>query len=202
MKTTKLNLGCFDKPVEGWHNTDITPHIWISRIPVLAHFLAFLGLMTEQRLAQHKKKLFSQVHFLDVTKRFHFPDESFDFVYSSHMLEHLFPEDVKNCLSETYRLLKKGGFVRISVPDLDLIIKAYDPNAPEATLSSIFEYGTTKNRGKNSHHWMYNETLLKSKLTEVGFAEVTRRTFQEGECPDLDKLEDRPNSLFVEAIKK
>jgi len=201
MQEKKLNLGCFDKPVAGWLNTDITPHIWISKIPGLPRFVAFLGFMTEERLAQHKKNVFSEVHFMDVRKRFPFPSESFDFVYSSHLLEHLFPEEAEKCLSETYRVLKSGGLVRFAVPDLDEIVKNYDPLDPEKTLKSIFEYGKTKNRGKNSHHWLYNENLLNLKLRAAGFVEVTRRGFQEGKCPDLAQIEDRPQSLFMEAIK-
>ena len=30
-----LHLGCFDRPIPGWVNTDITPHLFIARVPLL-----------------------------------------------------------------------------------------------------------------------------------------------------------------------
>jgi hypothetical protein len=35
----KLHLGCFDQAYDGWVNADVTPHIFISRVPGLALIL-------------------------------------------------------------------------------------------------------------------------------------------------------------------
>lgn len=42
----------------------------------------------------------------------------FDAVYCCHALEHLFPHQVEKALSEFKRVLKKGGFAMVMVPDL------------------------------------------------------------------------------------
>jgi predicted SAM-dependent methyltransferase len=60
---------------------------------------------------------------------------------------------------EIYLVLTKGGVLRITVPDLDLIINQYDPDHPEDTLVSVFE--SHQKNDKNMHNWHYNETLLK-----------------------------------------
>lgn len=48
-------------------------------------------------------------------------DESFDFVYSSHCLEHLW--DVRVSLKNWFRVLKRGGYLIIAVPHRDLYEK-------------------------------------------------------------------------------
>ena len=49
------------------------------------------------------------------------PDESFDFVYSSHGLEHM--ADVRVALKNWYRVVKKGGYLLIAIPHRDLYEK-------------------------------------------------------------------------------
>lgn len=46
-----------------------------------------------------------------------FPDCSFDFVYSSHCLEHI--KDYKNALCNWFRVLKVGGFLILLLPHRD-----------------------------------------------------------------------------------
>jgi len=48
-------------------------------------------------------------------------DEEFDFVYSSHCLEHM--EDLELTLRNWWRILKKGGFLILYLPDRDLFEK-------------------------------------------------------------------------------
>ena len=49
-------------------------------------------------------------------------------VYSSHTIEHITNEAAQNLFSESYRILKKGGYFRISAPDIDLSYRAYVEN--------------------------------------------------------------------------
>lgn len=46
-------------------------------------------------------------------------------VYHSHVLEHLTPEDGEAFLRECHRVLRPGGIVRIAVPDLEGLARAY-----------------------------------------------------------------------------
>ncbi|WP_161488140.1 class I SAM-dependent methyltransferase [Sedimentisphaera cyanobacteriorum] len=50
---------------------------------------------------------------IDITD-INYPDESFDVIYSSHVLEHV-PDD-KKALTEFYRVLKPGGWMLLSIP--------------------------------------------------------------------------------------
>lgn len=44
-------------------------------------------------------------------------DASFDFAFSFHTLEHIFPEDVDACMSEMARVLKPGAHFLMNLPD-------------------------------------------------------------------------------------
>ncbi len=54
-----------------------------------------------------------------------FPDEYADLIYASHVLEHISHNEVLKVLKEWYRVLKKGGILRLSVPDFDKLIDVY-----------------------------------------------------------------------------
>ena len=54
-----------------------------------------------------------------------FQDNSFDGVYHSHVLEHFSKQDGEKFISECLRVLKKGGVLRIAIPDLEMIAKEY-----------------------------------------------------------------------------
>ena len=54
-----------------------------------------------------------------------FPDASVDAVYHSHMLEHLDDASARSFLLECHRILRPGGILRVVVPDLEGIARAY-----------------------------------------------------------------------------
>jgi predicted SAM-dependent methyltransferase len=52
-------------------------------------------------------------------------DSSIDLVYHSHVLEHFSKKDGEKFIEECFRVLKKGGILRIAIPDLEQIAKKY-----------------------------------------------------------------------------
>jgi SAM-dependent methyltransferase len=67
----------------------------------------------------------SDVEQHDLRRPLPFQDASFDAVYHSHVLEHLTPDDGERLLQECVRVLRPGGILRIVVPDLEAIARAY-----------------------------------------------------------------------------
>lgn len=54
-----------------------------------------------------------------------FPDEKFEVVYHSQVLEHFPKEKAFDFMQECYRVLKKDGIIRVVVPDLENIVDEY-----------------------------------------------------------------------------
>lgn len=65
------------------------------------------------------------------------PDESYDFIISSHTIEHIF--DPIKALKEWYRIIKKGGYIFTIAP-----ITAFVPNEtrPTTTLQELIDRHT------------------------------------------------------------
>ena len=200
-ETLRLQLGCFDRPADGWLNTDITPHLWVARVPGLAALLFRMGKMTHQRWQQHQSGIFRKVYHLNATKPFPYADNTFLAVFSCHVLEHLHADEAQICVGEIFRILKPGAVCRIVVPDLDKIVAGYDPEHPELFLARVFEWSPGAAR-KNMHCWHYNAESLLGLLRGAGFKDAYRCGYRQGKCPDLAFLDNRPEeSLFVEAVK-
>ncbi len=61
----------------------------------------------------------------DLREALPLPDASTPFVYSSHLLEHLAPDDAERLVREIARVLAPGGIVRLVVPDLEILARWY-----------------------------------------------------------------------------
>jgi predicted SAM-dependent methyltransferase len=61
----------------------------------------------------------------DLRKELPFPNESFDVVYHSHVLEHFSKADGLSFLQRCLRVLRRGGTIRVAVPDLERIARLY-----------------------------------------------------------------------------
>ncbi len=62
-----------------------------------------------------------KVAFMDATQPFPLPDQTFDYIFSEHMIEHINLEMGGQMLSECYRIMRTGGRIRIVTPDIDLL---------------------------------------------------------------------------------
>lgn len=67
----------------------------------------------------------ARVKKVNLLKELPYPDNHFDCAYSSHFLEHLTPNNARNILAEVKRVLKPNGILRIVVPDLENLSRAY-----------------------------------------------------------------------------
>lgn len=61
----------------------------------------------------------------DLARGVPMPDASCDAVFNSALLEHLRPQAAVGFIGECHRILKPGGILRIGVPDLEGIARAY-----------------------------------------------------------------------------
>jgi predicted SAM-dependent methyltransferase len=168
----KLNIGCGDHPLDGWINTDI----------------ALGGL--------------SGPPFMDARRTFPFPDAHFDRVFSEHMIEHITYPEGKFMLSECFRVLKPGGRIRISTPNLGFLINLWqDGDADEESLLGNYIRWAGKHWGQGhlpnactvvnnfvrawGHLFLYDAYTLARTIADVGFKLGTNGSFHNiNESPD------------------
>ena len=61
----KLHLGAYNIVHEGWVNTDVTPHLWIARVPNLAGALFKLGRISPDNYRRHQQGRCADVERID-----------------------------------------------------------------------------------------------------------------------------------------
>lgn len=67
----------------------------------------------------------AKVQKWDLRKGLQFPNESFELVYHSHVLEHFPKKTGRQILKECLRVLRPGGLIRVVVPDLEQLAQEY-----------------------------------------------------------------------------
>lgn len=139
-----------------------------------------------------------------------FSDEVVDLIYCSHALQYLDLYDVYFALKEWWRVLKKGGILRLAVPDFAGIVKVYQEYG---TIMEGPIYGPMLQGDKIIRHKvMYDFSSLRSILELVGFRDVKRYDwrktihkdyddFSQAYFPHMDKEGGVLVSLNVEATK-
>lgn len=61
----------------------------------------------------------------DLSQPIPFPADTFDVVYHSHLLEHLPRRNAQAFMQDCWRVLKRGGVLRVVVPNLEQIAQLY-----------------------------------------------------------------------------
>ena len=108
-----------------------------------------------------------------------FEDESIDTIYASHILEHFHHSlngELIFTLAEWHRVLKQGGQLMISVPDVKTLSWLYTrPNLDVQTRFHIMAmmYGGQTNK-YDVHKVGFDFDILCLYLKEVGFSECQR----------------------------
>jgi SAM-dependent methyltransferase len=114
--------------------------------------------------------------------------DSVDAVWSSHNLEHLQRHEVPVALAEFLRVLKPGGLLLLTLPDLQQVARfvvedrledsAYmSQSGPITPLDMIFGHTASLARGNQfmAHRTGFTARSLYKLLTEAGFVEVALR---------------------------
>lgn len=135
--------------------------------------------------------------FLDAAKPFPFADRTFDYIFSEHIIEHLtYPEGV-SMLRESFRVLKPGGWIRVTTPDLKQFVDLFSrpltqrqqryihwsmaQNHPgiKAANECFVLNSFVRNWG---HQFIYDLPTLQAALNDAGLVAV--RCCRPGESPN------------------
>ena len=144
----------------------------------------------------------------DLTKPLPVAPGSIDAIFTEHFVEHITRPEAQRLFADCHRVLKRGGVIRISTPNLGALVAQYrlrrttewsdvgwTPASPCALL----------NEGLRSwgHQYVYDAEELSGVLSEAGFTRFTRPGWRESEHPALRGLETRPfhDDLILEATR-
>ena len=209
----KLNIGSGAKAAEGYLNFDYSPNVILSRFPFLKALGKSFGILKPEHMTTWDRR----VRYKDARK-IRYPDNSIEAIYSSHFLEHVFFWQAQAFLDSSYRMLNKGGTIRLALPDYKEIAKEFVENyARDPYLASLefnqnlLSYPLKKSdlfgfllnsKFGHVHRWHPTEGLVSEMLKISGFRDIRSQTFQKGQFPDLEIIEERDTSTFyLEATK-
>lgn len=170
---------------------------------------------------------------LDITKLgLPFDDNSIEYIYTSHMIEHLFPFDARNFFRECFRILKPGGTFRIICPDIDIWLDNFKTDKglfkqyKDETIEDIYNHRIYNVKDKIQsnteifqsmlygwdHKWMWNFESLSRWLKDEGFTLVEKMNYLDTHVGKFKQLEEtipykigsirQKESLYVECNKE
>jgi SAM-dependent methyltransferase len=160
-----LHVGCGPREPEGLHERFRTPDWWELRLDVdpecRPHIIANIIDMPEVS------------------------SESVDAVWSSHNIEHVFTHEVPKVFGEFLRVLKPGGSLLVTTPDLQLAAERiargrledplYEAQAGSITpLDMVYGHAGYVAEGFQymAHRTGFTARTLERKLRDAGFSKV------------------------------
>lgn len=186
----KLNLGSGPNSAKGWINYD-----W-GLLPFLAKYRLTSIFTSLSLLPKIYNCQWPKIELIDLRKELPDEDGSVNYIYCSHLLEHFEKYQSLKLLRECRRILKRGGMMRIVLPDLEKVIDEYR----DADSFNREFYGYDKDKyvgilGKlqllflRGHEWMYDKKSFRNLLKEAGFKNIKLRSIKKGKFPNINKLD-------------
>jgi SAM-dependent methyltransferase len=214
----RLNLGCGTTSAPGWVNLDGSWAAWLSRHATLRRLLLSARIIPERSSYEQWP---DDVIVRDLRKPLPFAADSFDAIYASHVVEHLYRSDALRLLVECRRILRPGGVLRVVVPDLRAIVDEYIGGRRIGAAGEESQAGDPCERLNNrlmlrharppdgplflrlytlladfhSHKWAYDVPHLRALFEEAGFGCVGAREYLDSTIPGLADVE-RPSRLL------
>lgn len=121
-----------------------------------------------------------------------YQDGTVDEVRAVHLLEHFPASLCMDVLREWVRVLKPGGVLRISVPDLEKVARRYIDGLPDNTQALLM--GGQRDE-HDYHKSVWDCELLTEAMTAVGLEQIAPWDGDNGDCSTF------PISLNLQGIK-
>lgn len=189
-----IQFGCGLHAPEQWLNFDASPMLRLQKLPLLGRFVP----------AGPFGRFPRNVRYGDIARGLPVPENSVEYLYCSHVLEHLSLSELRLALRNCHRYLKPGGIFRLVVPDLEFIARQYvNASNPEAALEFMrTTYLGEEERprsliaflrrwlGGSQHLWMWDYKSLANELRQSGFIKIRRASLADSGIPAFTWVED------------
>jgi predicted SAM-dependent methyltransferase len=185
-KDLSVNLGSGGKGLEGWVNIEL----------VRARDTSFC---------------------FDIRRTLPLADQSVSRILAEHVVEHIdHRQDIPKVFADWFRVLRKGGIVRIVVPDVPKFMDAYltndfdkwmalgfDLNNMPSDMSTQMQLVNHVFHQSGEHLFGYDFETMKWALRNAGFSTIERMSYRVSKDPllTIDQENNAPYSLYVEATK-
>lgn len=114
----------------------------------------------------------TKIDYLSLVYPLDYDNDMFDLAYSSHVLEHFPRKQTPNILKEWVRILKPGGILRLSVPDIEVLMKIYQQTKDLEQIVCPL-YGN-QDYTYNFHATTFNYNTLKNLMEKAGLEAIHR----------------------------
>ncbi|MFW6009034.1 MAG: class I SAM-dependent methyltransferase [archaeon] len=196
----RINLGCGYEIKQGWLN---------------------IGLFYEEYIKYNEMKKIDNayIYHIDILDKFPVAENSINYIYASHLIEHFDFNTGIEILKRCYQSLKKGGVIRLIFPDLKLWIEKYINNDDEffnKYYNHTKKYGLPDLRTNGEifvtqffnwgHKWGYDFESIKDVLGRVGFTTIIKKEINDSLIPNIKYIENQDEikkmeSIYIDVIK-
>lgn len=153
----RLNIGSSGEQVDGWINADL------------------------------RRDLEGRCLRMDATEPWPFDDGAAEAINSEHVVEHMERAAAPLFFAQAFRVLRPGGVIRTSTPDLRGIAEAYLAAEPHILVAHRAHGYEARNHADllnnylqmHGHRHVYDYETLALLLTDAGFEQVERAAFGE-----------------------
>jgi len=102
-----------------------------------------------------------------------FPDETFDIIVASHILEHIEMSIASDVIKEWMRTLKKDGKLYLTVPDGKALAEAYVTNDIDNYTFAVNITGPFHTGVHDHHRWVYDYETMKDRCKDFNIEKLT-----------------------------
>lgn len=135
---------------------------------------------------------------IDVTKPLPFENDSIDFLFMEHLIEHLTHIQALTLFHECFRVLKAQGIVRVIVPDVCQIAKEADKHYYE--FLQFYKLGSPVHNivCNHTHQSAWTRDMLRVFLVDAGFG-VEDAVLYSSVHKELDNIDGHGKAIGCEA---
>ncbi|MBD2609700.1 MAG: class I SAM-dependent methyltransferase [Nostoc sp. ZfuVER08] len=207
-KPQSVQFGCGLCAPSQWLNFDSSPALRLQKLPIIGN------LIPSGPFGRYPQN----VKYGDIVKGLPIAKESVDFLYCSHIFEHLTLNELRLSLQNCYQYLKPGGIFRFVLPDLEFMARQY-VNSTSADAALEFMRVTWLGKENRQHDlfaflkewlsctqhlWMWDYKSLSLELENVGFKEIRRAYLADSGISVFSEVEDPQrweNELGIQCSK-